>query len=87
MKNATNEAPRTETEYRLAVRLRGFRSTTLRVRIVERHHDGMGRPIQITVCTADLLDAGTFLTLDPAQLEPEAAETVVSHRSGLVVLA
>lgn len=81
MTNATNEG-RTETRYGLASRLRGFRSTSLMVRIV-----GTPAPGLVQVVTADLLDVGTPLTLDAAQVAPEAAETVVSHRSGLVVFA
>jgi hypothetical protein len=42
----------------------------------------------VWVRTADLIDAGTPLVLDPKQIEPETAEEVygVRHETGLVVI-
>lgn len=59
--------------YALAHRLVGFRSTTLRVRVLER------RAGYAWVITADLLDAGTRLVLDEAQVEEgEEAHPITS---------
>lgn len=54
----------TARRYYLAHNLKGFRNTTLRVRLVERLNDECSN-----VTTADLLDSGTPLTLDNGQLE------------------
>ena len=64
--------------YAVASGLRGFRSSTLRVRVTDRR-DGL-----VWVRTADLLDAGTPLVLDEAQVASEAPEMVVRHCTGLV---
>jgi hypothetical protein len=48
----------------LASGLRGFASSSLRVRLVETLRDG-----SVAVVTADLLDAGTPLVLSPSQVE------------------
>lgn len=70
------------TEYGIANNLRGFRASTLRVRIERRERN------YVWVRTADLLDAGTPLVLDASQVEPEAASTAtVPHPAALVVLA
>jgi hypothetical protein len=53
-----------QTSYALATGLVGFSSSRLRVRVLERR-DGCA-----WVVTADLLDAGTALVLDDAQVEP-----------------
>ena len=73
-----------------AHRLIGFPSTTLRV-FVTRIDEASGN---VWVRTADLLDAGTPLTLDISQVESEeeaawAAEVEAGwrHRDGLVSLA
>lgn len=52
----------TTKSYALASGLRGFRSTTLRVQVLETR-DGCA-----WVVTADLTDVGTRLVLDPSQL-------------------
>lgn len=49
--------------YALAHNLKGFASSTLRV-IVNEQRDGLA-----WIRTADLLDAGTPLTIDEAQIE------------------
>lgn len=69
------------TQYAVASGLKGFRSSTLRVKITRQEG-------QYTwVVTADLLDAGTPLVLDTVQVTPEVSETVLTHRSGLVAFA
>lgn len=69
------------TQYAVASGLKGFRSSTLRVKITRQEG-------QYTwVVTADLLDAGTPLVLDIAQVTPEVSETVLIHRTGLVAFA
>lgn len=68
--------------YAIATGLIGFRSSTLRVRIVEHLRYGY-----VNVVTADLLDAGTPLTLDAMQVAPVAESEVVRHRDGLVAFA
>jgi hypothetical protein len=67
--------------YALASALRGFASSTLRVRVVREDER------YAWVVTADLLDAGTPLTIDRAQLavESDAIESV-RHVAGLVSL-
>ena len=67
--------------YALASGLRGFQSDSLRVRITRQE------PGYVWVITADLLDAGTKLVLDPSQVEPEQPATVTAHRDGLVAFA
>jgi hypothetical protein len=69
-------------QYAVAHRLIGFRSSSLRVRIVEQLSNG-----DFNVVTADLLDAGTPLTLSASQVEGEALVTVTRHRDGLVAFA
>lgn len=65
----------------LASGLRGFRSSSLRVRVLEVR-DGCA-----WVVTADLLDAGTRLVLDPGQLVAlEGAAGGLVHRVGLLEL-
>lgn len=67
--------------YALASGLRGFSSSSLRVRIVKVLPDET-----VAVRTADLRDAGTLLCLDPAQLTPEVEMSAgVQHRDGFVV--
>jgi len=68
--------------YALASDLIGFRSPTLRVR-VER-----SEPNYVWVTTADLLDAGTKLVLDPKQVRalPEYEPAGWMHKDGLVAL-
>ena len=69
------------TQYAVASGLKGFRSSTLRVKVTRQEG-------QYTwVVTADLLDTGTPLVLDTAQVTPEASETVLIHRTGLVAFA
>lgn len=67
--------------YALAKNLVGFRSSTLRVKVLKQHSAD-----QVSIITADLLDAGTRLTLDASQLEAIEDEAVssVRHRTGLV---
>lgn len=67
--------------YAVASGLRGFRSDRLRVRVT-RLEDGFA-----WVRTADLLDAGTPLTLDAGQIAPETPEMVCRHADGLVAFA
>jgi hypothetical protein len=65
----------------LAHNLRGFRATTLRV-IVEEARDG-----HVWVRTADLLDAGTALVLNAAQVTPiDEPAPAVRHTNGLITL-
>lgn len=64
--------------YAVASGLKGFRSSSLRIR-VERDLGDV-----VIARTADLLDAGTSLALDKAQIEPEGADTVMVHGYGLV---
>ena len=69
------------TMYAIATGLRGFRVSTLRVRIV--------RDLQgcYDVVTADLLDAGTPLILSKDKVQLETPCEVISHKSGLVQFA
>ena len=78
----TTTTPNTSNTYALATGLKGFGPhTTLRVRVLETR-DGVA-----FVVTADLLDVGTRLALNPGQLQPESeAPAGVRHSSGLVVL-
>lgn len=69
------------TTYAVAHNLKGFRSTTLRVKVVRA--EGSYR----WVVTADMLDAGTSLVLDANQVVDEAPETVQIHRNGFVAFA
>lgn len=64
--------------YGFASGLIGFRSSTLRVRLLD-HRDGC-----VWVVTADLLDAGTRLVLDEGQFKAEAPVEVLRHKEGLV---
>ncbi len=65
--------------YAIASGLCGFRSSELRVKVREVR-DGVA-----FVVTADLVDSGTFLVLDPSQVRPEVLTApVASHRTGLV---
>ena len=64
--------------FAVARNLRGFRSTTLRVKVTRS--EGNYR----WVVTADLLDAGTALVLDASQVEAEEPEMVQIHKNGLV---
>lgn len=64
--------------YAIASRLIGFANSELRVKITRVE---LG---YVWIVTADLLDAGTPLTLDASQVTPEQAATVESHRAGLV---
>ena len=67
--------------YYLASGLKGFPSSTLRVKLVEM------KPGLAIVRTASLLDAGTLLCLDPSQLEPETDEREVGvrHKDGFII--
>ena len=68
--------------YALAKNLRGFRSTTLRVRVLAEHSGG-----QVSIITADLLDAGTRLTLDATQLsslDESTTSSTIRYKTGLV---
>ena len=67
--------------YAVASGLKGFRSSSLRIR-VERDLGDV-----VIVRTADLLDAGTPLALDRSQVRPETAENITMHREGLVAFA
>jgi hypothetical protein len=49
--------------YAIANKLVGFKTTSLRVRVVR-----VMNASQIEVCTADLCDSGTWLILNPNQL-------------------
>ena len=61
--------------------LRGFRSSSLRVRITRiEGHD-------VFVVTADLLDSGTALVLDDSQIGEEVECVSLIHREGLVAFA
>jgi hypothetical protein len=71
----------TENTHADATNLRGFASSTLRVFVTRIEGD------YVWVRTADLLDAGTPLTLDASQVAPEQPVTVERHASGLVVFA
>jgi len=70
--------------YALASGLVGFRSSSLRVRVLE-HRDGC-----VWVRTADLADAGTALVLDESKVDFDYftgdAEAPLVHRRGLVAL-
>jgi hypothetical protein len=66
------------TRYATAHNLVGFASTTLRVKITRTSGD------YVWVTTADLLDTGTALVLDTAQIEGEQPEAVIIHKNGLV---
>lgn len=59
--------------YALASGMVGFRSSTLRVRVTDRR-DGC-----VWVITADLLDAGTRLVLNPSQVTPEPAMSAADY--------
>ena len=65
--------------YGIASGLIGFRSSALRVRLLEQR-DGC-----VWVVTADLLDAGTRLVLDEAQFTAESASVGLRHKEGLVI--
>lgn len=69
------------TQYAVASGLKGFMVSDLRVRITRQEGP------YTWVVTADLLDAGTPLVLDTAQVTPEQPETVLVHKSGLVAFA
>jgi hypothetical protein len=71
----------TPNTHAIAHNLRGFRSSTLRV-FVTRVEGAY-----VWVRTADLIDAGTPLVLDAAQVEPEQPVTVERHADGLVWFA
>lgn len=64
--------------YAVANGLVGFRSSELRVKVTRVQGP------YAWVVTADLLDAGTFLTLDASQVTPVTPEAVGFHRDGLV---
>ena len=65
--------------YATASKLVGFRSDTLRVKVLRS--EGNYR----WVVTADLLDAGTQLVLDASQVKSEKSEITLRHKNGLVV--
>ena len=73
--------------YALAHNLIGFYGfdrqpvRTLRVKVTEV------RGPYVWIVTADLVDAGTPLTLDASQVQPFEAETATYHREGLVAFA
>lgn len=68
--------------YALASNLIGFRSSTLRVRVIEQR-DGYA-----WVRTADLQDAGTPLTLRAEQITPlDEGASALRYRDGLVTFA
>lgn len=71
----------TDATFALATSLIGFRTSTLRVRVIDRR-DGC-----VWVITADLIDVGTRLVLDPSQVEelPDyVTEVTYRHKDGLV---
>ena len=67
----------------LATGLRGFQSSTLRVRVTRTEGD------YVWVVTADLQDVGTPLVLDASQIQPIESDfvPVTMHRDGLVAFA
>lgn len=67
--------------YAIASGLVGFKSDTLRVKVIRSEGDYRW------VVTADLQDAGTKLVLDASQVKPEEPETVLMHKNGLVCFA
>lgn len=71
----------TTNSHAIATGLRGFPSSTMRVFVTRISGD------YVWVRTADLLDAGTPLTLDISQVEPEAPVMVERHADALVWLA
>jgi len=68
-------------QYAVASGLIGFRSSTLRVKVTRQEGP------YTWIVTADLLDAGTPLVLDTAQVTPEVPETVLMHKAGMVAFA
>lgn len=62
----------------IASSLIGFPSSSLRVNVIRREGG------YVWVRTADLLDSGTALVLSASQVQPEEAETVSFHKTGLV---
>lgn len=70
------------TGYALASDLKGFASSTLRVRVTRREGD------YVWIITADLRDAGTRLVLRASQVVGEEPEQgLLRHQTGLVFLA
>lgn len=69
------------TTYAIAHNLIGFRSSSLRVKVTRQE------PGYVWVITADLLDAGTKMVLDPSQVEAEQPVTYPIHQTGLVAFA
>ena len=74
MKNQLQE----DAMYAIASNLRGFRASSLRVRILRVSGD------YVWVRTADLLDVGTNLVLDASQVEEESSSFNLRHNGGLV---
>lgn len=71
----------TPNSYAIARNLRGFKASSLRVKITR------SEGAYVWVVTADLLDAGTPLVLDASQIEILVSETVTSHKNGLVIFS
>lgn len=69
-------------DYAIARSLIGFDSDPVDLRVRVTHAPEHGQIV--TVVTADLLDAGTLLVLDPSRVDAEAADEAVRHSSGLV---
>lgn len=69
--------------YALASNLRGFASSTLRVKVT-RVNEAAGL---VWVRTADLLSAGVPLVLSADQVTAIVPETVSFHKTGLVAFA
>ena len=67
--------------YAIANSLVGFPRESMRVKVTRIEGD------YAWVRTADLMDAGTPLTLDLSQIEPERNEVVVRHSAGFVAFA
>jgi len=66
-------------QHALATGLIGFRSSTLRVRVIEIR-DGYA-----WVITASLLDVGTKLVLDASQIIPEPTDVAVTYHHKLAL--
>jgi hypothetical protein len=69
--------------YAVAHGLKGFGTDSLRVRVTRIDVASNN----VWVVTADLRDAGTPLTLDGSQIEPETQGETLRHVSGLAELS
>ena len=67
--------------YAIANNLKGFKVTSLRVKVTRREGDC------VWVITADLVDAGTPLVLSTEQVKDEQPETAIAHKTGLVLFS